>query len=218
MSMLRFVLRKINVIHNSLTKSWSVRRSNEGASLPQSTVQTKAKLQLNEAGGFLCWLVFIVILLLFIILLYCIIFIILLGWELRTSYGLPLSVGVVITVGVPISVKFFPKIKKSYYQKPKYVATIHFSHNGADGEVEFYCNRATYKRSKIAKKIRNLARKKINLSGGNLDTDIVKKICQKDPKNLYNKLSSATQKNNWIELQFDNGIYNEIYTCFVNWH
>lgn len=51
MSMLRFVIRKINVIYNSLIKFWSVRKSNEGASLTQSFAQTKAKLQLDEAGS-----------------------------------------------------------------------------------------------------------------------------------------------------------------------
>ena len=50
MSMLRLVLRKINVMHNSLIKFWSVRKSNEVTSLNQSIVQTKAKLQLDEAG------------------------------------------------------------------------------------------------------------------------------------------------------------------------
>lgn len=50
MSMLRFVLRKINVMHNSLIKFWSVRKSNESASLFQNIAQTKAKLQLDEAG------------------------------------------------------------------------------------------------------------------------------------------------------------------------
>lgn len=214
MSMLRFVLRKINVIHNSLTKFWYVRKSNEGASLSQSIAQTKAKLQLDEAGGLLNWLVWVIFLWLLLWPLVSVIFSFVSGQSFLGSLlpSVPISIGVSITIKIaPI---ILPIMAKSYSERLRVFATISFSHNRGSGKVEFSCDRDTYDNSSIAKKIENLTKNTISLTGGNSNTDVVQEICHNvDPK-LYNNFHFSPQRGNNIKVKF----LNETYICSVMWN
>lgn len=203
MSMLRFVLRKISVIHNSLIKFWSVRKSNKGASLPQSIAQTKSKLQLDEAGGLLNWLVWVIFLWPLVAVAFSFVF----GWSFVGS----LAPSIPISLGFTVSIKIY---LKAYRRQIIDFAEINFSHNRGAGKVKFSCDRDTYDNSSIAKKIENLAKNKISLTGGNSDTDVVQEICQKvDPK-LYNNFHFSPQRGNNIRVKF----LSETYICSVMWN
>ena len=203
MSMLRFILRKINVIHNSLIKFWSVRKSNESASLTQSIAKTKAKLQLNEAGAFSNRFVCFFLLWLLLWPVASAIFSFVSGWSVVGSLAPSVLISLVFTVSIKICLW-------GYRRQIIVFANINFSNNGGRGEVEFSCERAVYRSSAVASEIKNLQDNTILLTGVNSNTAIVDKICQTIPK-VYNIYHPATQRNNDIIVRFD----NEEYSCLV---
>ena len=212
MSMLRFVLRKINVIHNSLIKFWSVRKSNEGASLFQSIAQSRVKLKLDETGrisNFSIWLI-----------IFFVIFAILmpLSWfwffAPNPSFwpSLGLSSGISLVVSIPITINFV-----NYLNKPELFASIRFLLNGMNGKVEFYySNSSQSNSSNIAQNIMNLARSgRISLNCKNLKTQIVIEICNRVSTNLNINPPNCIPRNDNIEVQFTSNNNNETYFCSV---
>ena len=209
MSMLRFVLRKINVIHNSLIKFWSVRNSNEGASLFQSIAQAKVKLRLDEAGRISncsIWLIMFFVSLAIVMPLFW-----LLPSNLSFWPSLGSSSGISLIVSIPITISFV-----NYLNKPKPFASVKFRSNGLKGKVEFFdSNTSQANSSKISQGIINLGKtRRRRLRCGNSETKIVEKICKDATTHLQNVTCSVKQSNQDIEVCLN----SEIYSCYVVWN
>ena len=225
MSMLRFVLRKINVIHNSLIKFWSVRNSNEGASLFQSIAQAKVKLRLDEAGRVSKCLIFFLALLFGIFLICYYGLNLSLWWSLGWSLGLPtLSIGIKITFTFVVN-----KIRtREYFQQLFIIDSVKINWNRHEGKVKFYDYNIEYsneeKGSTIIDSIKNLQEggiiyleiedEEINESE-DCDLFIMEKICDKVDTNQGIKIYPYRNENSKnIEVLSD----TEIHVVFVSWY
>jgi len=197
MSMLRFVLRKISVIHNSLIKFWSVRKSNEGASLTQSIAKTKAKLQLDEAGGILSRFVWIILLCYLI-----------LGIVAFLLLYLLVGAPILVAIAVPISPAVITIIVR-YKMRWEYFVSINFYLNGVQGEVAFnHRNTNQAKNSEVVQEIADYCNNHphITLNCNNSTLDIVKEICKEIEKNTKIYSSRCFERNDFIMVKFDNTI------------
>lgn len=210
MLLLRFVLRKINILRNSLIKFWSVRKSNEGESPTQSIAQTKAKLQLDEAGRISSFRIWFII---FILLLALCMF-----WILPAFLNLSFwpSLGISSAISIAVSISITIEIVR-YLDRQRPFASIRFRLNGMNGKVEFYySNSSQSNSSNIARNIMNLARAgRISLNCQNLKTQIVIEICNRVSTNLNINPPNCIPSNDNIEVQFTSNNNNETYFCSV---
>ena len=193
MSMLRFVLRKINVMHNSLIKFWSVRNSNKGASLFQNIAQTKAKLQLNEAGRISTINICLIIL---CALLFGIIFFICVLW-----LNWPPGWSIVVSILPAIVTKII-----RYKMRWEYVNSINYYLNGAQEEAQLGCrNTSKAKSSTVVQEILDYCNNysPIKLYGNNSNCDIVNEISIDIDKKTAIDYNRYIVKDNFIIVKFD---------------
>ena len=205
MLMLRFVLRKINVLANSLIKYRFEKKANRHTSPVQNIAQTKARLQSSEVGDIPNWLIWLIILI-------CGIFCLAFFWlnlSFWGSLGWGIGLSISITVVLPIAIRI-----AKYFDEQTPFASVRFRSNGLNGKVEFYnYNASQSNNSVIAKRIIKLAKGgRMSLNCGNSDIQRVEEVCKKVPRRLYNSHLSVKPNNNKIEVQFD----SEIYICSVS--